>query len=117
MGFYLDTSCMDRVIESVQNLAKETEQATENFQKQLTAATYGWYGQGRTMFDKKANMLIKVMGDVTDSLYEIGEDLLNAAESYMEADMTLAQSMDGVQSYSSVEAQAARSQVDSMMGG
>lgn len=96
-NFYLDMQNMDSVIEEVQNLAQRTEGLRGEFQTALTNATYGWYGESRTTFDKKANMLMQQITDVSQALYDVGESLLNASKAYMEADTELAKKADGVQ--------------------
>ena len=95
--FYLDLRNMDAVIAEVQNLAGRTEDLRGEFQQTLTNASYGWYGQSRTMFDKKAHMLMQQITDVSQALYDVGENLLNASKAYMEADMQLAKQTDGIQ--------------------
>lgn len=96
-NFYLDTSNMDAIIADVQQLATTTEGLREELQKVITDATSGWYGESRTTFDKKAHMLMQQVTDVSQSLFDVGESLLNASKAYMEADTELAKQADGVQ--------------------
>lgn len=96
-NFYLDMEHMDSVIADVQQLAQRTESLRGEFQKTLTDVTYGWYGESRTTFDKKAHMLMQQITDISQALFDVGESLLNASKAYMEADTELAKSIDGVQ--------------------
>jgi len=95
--FELDTKNMDSTIQSISDLARQTEELRGNFQEVLTSATYGWYGNGRTTFDKETHKLMQQFTDVSQMLYEIAEDLYTAAEAYYEADMQLAKAVDGKQ--------------------
>ncbi|MCI6359149.1 MAG: WXG100 family type VII secretion target [Clostridiales bacterium] len=94
-NFYLDTSNMDSVISQVQNLAAKTEELHADFQTMLTHTTQDWTGKARTTFDKKAHMLMQELTDVTQSLFDMSEELLSASTTYMEADTQLAQATDG----------------------
>lgn len=95
-SFILDLTLMDNSILLVQKLADEAVHLQEDFQEALTKATYGWYGQSRTEFDKKAHMLFQNVQDISQELYDISEYLVTASESYIQADVDLAKTQDGV---------------------
>lgn len=93
--FYLDIGHMDEVINQVQDLAKKTEDLREKFSKSLEKATVDWSGKSRTEFDKKAHTVMQQVTDVTESIYEVAEALIDASKSYMQADTDLAKSLEG----------------------
>lgn len=95
--FYLDTKNMDAIIAQVQKIADTMESAKEDYRRQVTSLTKNWAGKGRVMFDKKSAELIRTLTDVSQSFYDIGEDLLTASKAYMEADMANAKASDGTQ--------------------
>lgn len=95
--FRLDTANMDSVIKKVQDLAKTVENYRTDFAKYLTDATQNWHGKARNEFDIKAHSIMQQVTDISQSFYDIAEDLLNASTAYMQADTDLAKSMDGVQ--------------------
>ena len=96
-NFYLDTKNMDAIITQVQKIAETMESTKENYRKKVTSLTKNWAGKGRIMFDKKSAQLIQTLTDVSQSFYDIGEDLLTASQSYMEADMANSKARDGTQ--------------------
>lgn len=96
-NFYLDTKNMDAIITQVQKIAETMETAKEQYRKQVTFLTKNWAGQGRVMFDKKSAELMRTLTDVSQSFFDIGEDLLTASQTYMEADMENSKALDGKQ--------------------
>lgn len=96
-SFYLDMRNMDAIIAKVQKIAKTMQETKAQYSKDLLDLTDDWKGQSRTMFDKKSAQLLQTLTDVSQSFYEIGEDLLTASQTYMEYDTQLAKSMDGKQ--------------------
>lgn len=96
-NFYLDTKNMDAVIDQVQKIAKTMETVKENYRKSLTELTKAWDGKSRSTFDKKSNQLLRTLTDISQSFYDIGEDLLSASQAYMEVDTENAKAMDGDQ--------------------
>lgn len=95
--FYLDMRNMDAIIAKVQKIAKTMQDMKEQYSKDLLNLTDDWKGQSRTMFDKKSAQLLRTLTDVSQSFYDIGEDLLEASQAYMEYDTQLAKSLDGKQ--------------------
>lgn len=96
-NFYLDTKNMDAIIAQVQKIAAVMEQTKTNYSMEVTKLTRNWEGESRKTFDKKANQLLRTLTDVSQSFYDIGEDLLTASQTYMEADTAAAKKMDGKQ--------------------
>lgn len=96
-SFYLDTKNMDAIIVQVQKIAETMESAREKYRERVTSLTVNWSGKGRVMFDKKSAQLIQTLTDVSQSFFDIGEDLLTASQAYMEADMENSKALDGRQ--------------------
>ncbi len=96
--FYLNTANMDAVIAKVQGIARIMEDAKEEYQDAITELTDGWIGKSRVMFDKRSAQLLRTLTDLSQSFFEIGEELLTASESYMQADTDAAKAIDGVSS-------------------
>lgn len=95
--FYLDTKNMDAIIAQVQRIAETMERTKEEYRRQVTSLTRNWAGRSRVMFDKKSAELIRTLTDVSQSFFDIGEDLLTASQAYMEADMENSKALDGDQ--------------------
>lgn len=49
------------------------------------------------MFDKKSAQLLRTLTDISQSFYDIGEELLAASQAYMEVDTQNAKTLDGNQ--------------------
>lgn len=84
--FYLDTRNMDAIITQVQKIAEIMETTKENYRKTITSLTVNWDGKSRNMFDKKSAQLLRTLTDISQSFYDIGEELLAASQAYMEVD-------------------------------
>lgn len=95
--FYLDTRNMDAIITQVQKIAEIMETTKENYQKTITSLTVNWDGKSRNMFDKKSAQLLRTLTDISQSFYDIGEELLAASQAYMEVDTQNAKTLDGNQ--------------------
>ena len=95
--FYLDTKNMDSVIHKVQAIAKMMQTCKEDYREAVTKYTEGWVGKGRNMFDRKSAQLMQTLTDVSQSFYDIGEELLAASEAYIQVDTENAKAADGKQ--------------------
>ena len=95
--FYLDTRNMDAIITQVQKIAEVMETTKENYRKTITSLTVNWDGKSRNMFDKKSAQLLRTLTDISQSFYDIGEELLAASQAYMEVDTQNAKTLDGNQ--------------------
>lgn len=95
--FYLDTRNMDAIITQVQEIAEIMETTKENYRKTITSLTVNWDGKSRNMFDKKSAQLLRTLTDISQSFYDIGEELLAASQAYMEVDTQNAKTLDGNQ--------------------
>lgn len=95
--FYLDTRNMDAIITQVQKIAEIMETTKENYRKTITPLTVNWDGKSRNMFDKKSAQLLRTLTDISQSFYDIGEELLAASQAYMEVDTQNAKTLDGNQ--------------------
>lgn len=95
--FYLDTRNMDAIITQVQKIAEIMETTKENYRKTITSLTVNWDGKSRNMFDKKSAQLLRTLTDISQSFYDIGEELLVASQAYMEVDTQNAKTLDGNQ--------------------
>jgi hypothetical protein len=95
--FYLDTRNMDAIITQVQKIAEIMETTKENYRKTITSLTVNWDGKSRNMFDKKSAQLLRTLTDISQSFYDIGEELLAASQAYMEVDTQNAKTLDGNQ--------------------
>ena len=95
--FYLDTRNMDAIITQVQKIAEIMETTKENYRKTITSLTVYWDGKSRNMFDKNSAQLLRTLTDISQSFYDIGEELLAASQAYMEVDTQNAKTLDGNQ--------------------
>lgn len=95
--FYLDTRNMDAIITQVQKIAEIMETTKENYRKTITSLTVNWDGKSRNMFDKKSAQLLRTLTDISQSFYDIGEELLAASQAYMEVDTQNTKTLDGNQ--------------------
>lgn len=95
--FYLDTRNMDAIITQVQKIAEIMETTKENYRETITSLTVNWDGKSRNMFDKKSAQLLRTLTDISQSFYDIGEELLAASQAYMEVDTQNAKTLDGNQ--------------------
>ena len=96
-NFYLDTRNMDAIITQVQKIAETMQTAKEDYRRSITSLTARWDGKSRKMFDKKSAQLLRTLTDVSQSFYDIGEDLLDASQAYMEVDTQNAKALEGKQ--------------------
>ena len=88
---------MDAIITQVQSIAATMQNVKEDYRRAITKHSRTWEGPARRMFDKKSAQLLQTLTDVSQSFYEIGEDLLKASQAYMEQDTANAKVEAGTQ--------------------
>ena len=96
--FTLDTSNMDETAKKCTELATTMRDLKWRLYTARDSLMEKWKGEGATAFSKKFQVLCQRLGDLTDDLHNMSESILDAEESYIQADMDLAKSMDGIQS-------------------
>ena len=92
--FKLDTSSMDKAAEDCQKLAEKMGDVKENIDKLKKNLDFEWQGEGQKAFAKQFRLLKKQLTDVGDELWQEGENILTAEESYIQADTDAAKQLD-----------------------
>ena len=96
-NFYLDTKNMDAVYEKIVKIAETMQTLKEDYRRAVTDLTVHWDGESRNMFDKKSAQLLRTMTDISQSFFDIGEDLQSASQAYMDVDVKNAKALKGNQ--------------------
>lgn len=56
-----------------------------------------WEGEGRNTFQKKYRVVLQTLKDINADMQKIADEILDAENAYLEADMKCAKSTEGVQ--------------------
>lgn len=91
--FKLVVSSMDEAVIKIQELAKSVQSLKGELNEYIIYGIDDWQGQGRNMFERKYKLIMRQLKDMSEEIYDIGEDLLTAAEAYIQADMDSAKGL------------------------
>ena len=95
MAFELDTSFMDEAASSCQDLAEKMKTLKYDLEREKETLMWSWSGEGRNEFEKQFRRMLQQLSDVTESLWEMGEQILEAEEAYIQADTNAAKQLEG----------------------
>lgn len=94
--FQLDTSSFAAVISYAERLTTSLGDIKQDLDQQKNDLVLTWVGNGRNMFDKKYRLLTQQLGDIHADLRDLAESLKDAEQSYIQADIDLAKTLDGI---------------------
>lgn len=94
--FVLDTSSMDAAASKCQELSHKMKLLKDELINEETKLLFCWEGKGRNEFEKQFRLLKNQLGDISDTLMETGEKILNAEQSYIQTDTDAAKSLEGI---------------------
>jgi len=66
----------------------------QNVQTATEALLNNWQGEGKDCFEKQYRLLFGQLSDITESLYNIYDDLVESGKSYVDADEQMKKSME-----------------------
>lgn len=85
--FKLVVSSMDEAVIKIQKLAKSVQSLKGELNQYIIYGINDWQGKGRNMFERKYKLIMRQLKDMSEDMYDMGEDLLAAAELYIQTDM------------------------------
>lgn len=88
--FELDTSSMDTAAGKCQDLAEKMKDLKYDLEGEKESLMWSWSGEGGNEFEKQFRRLLQQLSDITESLWEMGEEILEAEEAYIQADTNAA---------------------------
>lgn len=95
--FKLDTTNMNTALTKCKILAERMQSLKNDLDGMKLDLVEDWVGEGRKAYEKKYRLLSQQLGDIGDSMWEIYEKLQAAEEAYIQNDVNVAKSMEGVQ--------------------
>ncbi len=78
---------MDGATRECRLMAQKMRQVEQELRKQKTALAFSWKGTGCDTFEIQFRLLIRQLADVTDNLWDKGEEILEAEQAYIQADV------------------------------
>lgn len=94
--FSFDTGHFDEAAKLCADLAKKMENLKNEMDGMRSNLLFTWTGEGRNMFEKKYRILSQQFGDIGDALRDISESIYDMEGEYIQADVDLAKTLDGV---------------------
>lgn len=94
--FKIDTSKFADIISNAEQLVDKMTSLKNTLDNAKRDLMFTWAGLGRNTFEKKYNLLSQQFGDLKEDLREIAEELKKMEQEYIQADMDLAKSLDGI---------------------
>lgn len=94
-NFILDTKNMDSIIQNLQEIGKMMSELKNDLRLDIVNYSCEWQGRGKTMFDRKYVLVLRQLDDMSEDIYEMAEELLTAAEAYIQFDTDSAKDEDG----------------------
>ena len=94
--FNLNTKSMDSSAKGCQDLGDKMRSLKDLLNEHEADLLFYWEGKGRNEFEKQFRLLKGQMVDVTDTIFDTADKILNAEENYILADTQKAKELDGV---------------------
>ena len=105
--FRLDVSHMSDTAERCKKLAQLMQDMRQTIEDYEVEMINSWLGEGAKEFGKKFYRVIQQFKDLRGELDTIAENILTAQEAYIQTDMDLAKTLEGVQELGTAHEQAA----------
>lgn len=96
--FKLDTSAFADAANSTKALAEALETAITQTDKAINALYGNWSGKGRNEFEKKYKIFEQQVADIRKGLWNLHDDIVQAEEDYIKADLAAAKAEAGTYS-------------------
>ena len=97
--FKLNTDAIANVEVSVQKLVDQLENLKKNVDDYKANMLKDWVGEGRNEFEKTYNIISRKFTDQIDCAWDLYEELITAHEAYIQTDVDLAKTEEGVTKY------------------
>ena len=94
--FELDTKNFHTALVAFETMSKKIRDAKADFDNLTLKARANWDGDARAEFESLHRNMSWQLGDIVDYSWGIYEDLLEANEAYIKADVAMQKSLDGV---------------------
>jgi WXG100 family type VII secretion target len=95
---HVDANVMNTVALEFSSQIKVLEDKKKEVQTATETLLNSWQGEGKDCFEKQYRLLFGQLADITESLYNIYDDLVESGKSYVDADEQLKKSMELSQS-------------------
>ena len=90
----IDTKAMNSVIIDFRKKAKEFEDIKNNIDEVTSNLLLTWLGKSSKAYELQYSVLKRSLMDIGDSLYDLHDQLEQAALTYMEADEKIAKAIE-----------------------
>lgn len=94
--FSLDTSHFASVIRKAEELSGKMGDLKNKLDGLKNNLMLTWAGNGRNTFEKKYRLLSQQFGDLKEDLRDIAENLKTMEQEYIQKDIDLAKTLEGV---------------------
>lgn len=91
---HVDVNAINDAALAFSSQIKELEKHKKNVQTATETLLNNWQGEGKDCFEKQYRLLFGQLSDITDSLYNIYDDLVESGKSYVDADEQMKKSME-----------------------
>lgn len=105
MDFKLDVSNMSETAERCKKLSElmaDMRQTLENYEVDMVNS---WSGAGAKAFKDKFHRIVQQFKDLREDLDTIAENILTAQEAYIQTDVDVAKTLDGIQKVGTAQSQ------------
>lgn len=97
--FKLNTDAIANVEVSIKNLVDELKDLKKDVDDYKANMLMDWVGEGRNEFEKTYNLISRKFIDQIDCAWDLYEELITAHEAYIQTDVDLAKTEEGVTKY------------------
>jgi uncharacterized protein YukE len=97
--FKLNTDSIAEVELKIESLVKELETLKSDIDDCKADMLNDWVGEGRNYFEKAYHVVSRKFTDQIDCAWDLYEELVAAHETYIQTDVDLAKTQEGVTKY------------------
>ena len=94
--FELNTAAMDSAAGECRSLARKMRDLEQRLCRGRSHLAFSWKGDGCNAFEVQFRLLTGQLSDIADSLWEKGEEILDAQCAYRQADVDAAKHLAGI---------------------
>ena len=93
--FELSTAAMDQAAQECRLMAQRMRDLEQELRREKTRMVFSWKGNGCNAFEMQFRILLQQLSDITQNLWDKGEEIISAQQAYLQADVDAAKRLAG----------------------
>lgn len=91
---FLETRYLSDAASKLASCIDQYNQVLGDIEKKTAALLIDWHGEGKTAFEKDYTTVYRQLQDISDVMYELRDQLIDAEATYIKTDEEIAKSIE-----------------------